>query len=330
MPPAVSAAAPAAAASPDPPVFPAFSVVDPSKVYTYDQMTRDLAALHQAYPQWLEYRSIGQTDFGREIWAVRLGHGPATVLINAAHHACEWLTAAVAMAMLDDYASTAAAGGALDGEPAADLLSRVTLWVVPMVNPDGVTLAQLGPDAFPAEARADLIRLNGGSTDFSRWKANARGIDLNRQYPADWEQIQGSPAAPAFANFKGEEPLTAPEVKALVDLTREVDPQVALAYHTAGRVIYWHFHTLPEHVDRDRTLALKLAALTGYSLVPPEENPSGGGYKDWFVQAYGRPGFTLEIGPYGEGAPLTPAAFPAEWERNRLVGVLLAQEAAAR
>jgi g-D-glutamyl-meso-diaminopimelate peptidase len=321
--PAVAEVAPA----PEAPA-PATVIFHPDQVYTYETLTRDLASLRRAYPQWVEYRSIGQTDYGREIWAARLGHGPATLLINAAHHASEWLTAALAMAMLDQYAAAAAAGGMLDGEPAADLLNRATIWFVPMVNPDGVTLAQAGPEAFPADARAELARLSGG-VGYARWKANAKGIDLNRQYPADWAHICCNPPGPAYANYKGAEPLQAPEARAMVALTYEVDPQITVSYHSAGRVIYWHFHNQPAHLARDQRLAEELAAVTGYALVPPQENPSGGGYKDWFVQTFGRPGFTPEIGEFGDGQPLTPAAFAEEWERNHRVGPVLAREAYA-
>jgi g-D-glutamyl-meso-diaminopimelate peptidase len=206
------------------------------------------------------------------------------------------------------------------------LLEQVTFWFVPMVNPDGVTLAQLGLDAFPAGARETLLTLNGGSADFRQWKANAQGVDLNRQYPADWEHIVGSPAGPAALNYKGPAPLVAPEVKALADFTRELQPELAIAYHSAGRVIYWHFHTAPEHLWRDERIALRLGTLTGYSLVAPEENPSGGGYKDWFVQEFGRPGYTIEIGEYGDGRPLSVPAFAPEWDRNQAVGLVAAQE----
>jgi len=297
-------------------------IVNPEQVYTYEQLTKDFAALAERYPQLVRLRSIGQSAYGREIWALGLGTGPAAVLLNGAHHGSEWLTVNLLAAMADDYAQAGARDEGIGG-----LLADATIWFVPMVNPDGVTLSQVGLEAFPAEARDQLRQLNGGSDDFRGWKANGEGIDLNRQYPADWEHIVASPAAPAFSHFKGPEPLSAPESRALYQFTLEVEPEIVAAYHSAGRVIYWHFHTAPEDLDRDLTIAERLAELTGYALMPIEENPSGGGYKDWFVQTGGRPGFTFEIGQYIDGGPLPLSVFAEEWERNRDVGLVLAAEA---
>jgi g-D-glutamyl-meso-diaminopimelate peptidase len=278
--------------------------------YSYEQLTADLAPYAAI--------SIGETAYGRQIWAASLGDGPATVLLHGAHHGSEWLTTPLLVRMLADYA----------GAPDADLLSQVTIWFVPMVNPDGVTLQQQGVLAFPEEARPGLIAMNGGSTDFSWWKANGQGVDLNRQYPAQWEAIRANVAVPALANHKGAAPLTAPEAVAMADFTATIDPEVTVSYHASGHVIYWHFYTDPEHVERDRALAQQLADLTGYALVPPEADPSGGGYKDWFVQAYGRPGYTLEIAPYAGGGPPPASALEEEWERNREVGWTIARAGA--
>lgn len=195
-----------------------FAAPGDGDLYSYEDLTADVKELATTHPDLVAYRSVGQSVYGREIWALRVGHGPAAVLLNGAHHAPEWVTAPLLMDLAREYAGS--------GAPE---LEGVSLWVVPMVSPDGVTLQQRGAAAFPPEARLGLLALNGGS----------------------------------------------------------------------------------------RTLADQLAGLTGYGLVPPEENPSGGGYKDWFEVEYGRPGFTVEVGGYGDGAPLTLAALPGELERNR-------------
>ncbi|HYG58741.1 MAG TPA: M14 family zinc carboxypeptidase, partial [Symbiobacteriaceae bacterium] len=225
------------------------------------------------------------------------------------------------MYMLDRYAAEASEGRAV-----SELLGRVSIWFVPMVNPDGVTLHQQGLEAFPPEVREGILAINGGSSDFSGWKANAEGVDLNLQYPAEWESLRWNGTVPAFAHYKGAAPLTAPETRAMTAFTYAVDPEITVSYHATGRILYWHFHNRPEHLERDRRLAEQFGALTGYVLVQPEANPSGGGYKDWFVQTFGRPGFTPEIAAYGDGSPPGPAQFAEEWERNRLVGLFVAQE----
>lgn len=287
---------------------------------TYERLTADLQRLAADHPGLTTLRSLGQSAFGREIWALGLGAGPATVLIVGAHHGSEWLTAQLTATMAGHYA-------AASDTHTAEILQKATIWFIPMLNPDGVTLSQVGLSAFPPEAHARLRDWNGGSDDFRGWKANGEGIDLNRQYPADWPHIVASPPGPAFSHYKGPEPLVAPESRALYEFTLALDPEIVVAYHSAGRVIYWHFHTWPEHVARDQRIAERLSGLTGYDLMPPEQNPSGGGYKDWFVQTLGRPGVTLEIGQYTDGGPLPLEAFAEEWERNRDVGLAMAGEA---
>ncbi|MDF2629514.1 MAG: carboxypeptidase [Symbiobacteriaceae bacterium] len=304
-----------------------FSIVNPEQVYTYELLTSDLQRMAAQYPDLARVRTLGQTAYGREIWALGLGTGPGTVLLVGAHHGSEWLTANLMAAMADRYALAATVGETLGGFNVNELLRSATLWFVPMLNPDGVTLSQVGLSAFPAESHARFLAWNGGRDDFRGWKANGEGIDLNRQYPAEWAYIAASPAGPSFSHYKGAEPLVASESRALFDFTLALDPEMVVAYHSAGQVIFWHFHTWPENVERDHRIAERLSGLTGYDLLPPEENPSGGGYKDWFVQTVGRPGFTLEIGRYTDGGPLPLSAFAEEWQRNRAVGLALAEEA---
>ena len=133
----------------------------------------------------------------------------------------------------------------------------------------------------------------------SGWKANIRGIDLNLQYPAGWEQAREIKFAqgivsPAPADYVGPAPLTAPEARAMYDFTFRYDPALILAYHTQGEVIYWRF--LDYEPVGSRQIAAYFSSLSGYAV---EETPyaSGfAGYKDWFIQEYNRPGYTIEAG----------------------------------
>jgi g-D-glutamyl-meso-diaminopimelate peptidase len=272
------------------------SIVNPVQLYTYDKMTSDIKKLAAAYPDLIHYESIGKTVYGRDIWAVSLGYGEATIFINGSHHAREWLTTNLNMYMIDQYARAYTSGSTIGKYAARQILNQTTIWFVPMVNPDGVTLQQFGAAAFPQKVRSTLIKFNQGSTNFARWKANAQGVDLNRQYQADWEHIQDAVLYPSYMKYKGSSPVQAQEVKAMVAFTKRINPETAVSYHSAGRIIYWNFRTPKVNLARDQRLASQFAAITGYSLVKPTSNPSGGGYTDWFIQAFGRPAFTPELG----------------------------------
>ena len=125
------------------------AIVNPNKTYTYTQMGKDIAALKKAYPDLVQVKVIGTSEYGRKIYAVGLGKGSANVFINGSHHAREWLTTTLNMYMIEKYAAAYKGNQKISGYNAKSLLNSSTIWFVPMVNPDGVTLQQQGLKAFP-------------------------------------------------------------------------------------------------------------------------------------------------------------------------------------
>ncbi|MDO3411269.1 M14 family zinc carboxypeptidase [Saccharibacillus sp. CPCC 101409] len=302
-------------------------IVNSSEVYTYGVLTRDIRELAERYPELIEYQSIGKTPYGREIWAVGLGGGEAAVFFNGSHHAREWLTTTLNMTMIEQYAMAYTAGGTFEGYNVRDLLGKTKIWFVPMVNPDGVALQQAGLQSFPVSAHKALIAMNDGSDNFKRWKANAQGIDLNRQYDTNWANLVNNYYNPHWMGHKGTAPVTTLENKALVAFTYEIDPEIAVSYHSAGRILYWNFRTPAVNYARDKRLADIFTSLTGYSQVSPSFNANGGGgYTDWFIQQFGRPAFTPEIGIKNGETSLPLSAFTEEWRRNKKIGLWIAQE----
>ncbi|MFC4599840.1 M14 family zinc carboxypeptidase [Cohnella hongkongensis] len=287
-------------------------IVNPKQIYSYSVMTRDLKALAARYPGLIKLGSAGVSEYGRELWTADIGRGPAVILVLGSHHAREWVTTINSMMQLETIARQSGQGSSVyGGYRAGDLLDRVTFRFVPMVNPDGVTLQQSGLAAFPTEARASLVEMNGGSRNFKRWKANGKGIDLNRSYPADWDHIHNPGSGPSYMNYKGKQPLQAKEAQAIYDLTLASEPEIAVAYHSSGEILYWNFKTDPDNVKRDRAIAVAYSAMTGYRLFEPLANPSGGGFTDWFIQEFGRPGLTPEL-----GRSAGPTNVPlSEWDR---------------
>lgn len=301
-------------------------IVNPNQVYSYSKMVSDIQKLKAAYPDLINVKVIGKSEYGRNLYAVSLGHGPAQVFINGSHHAREWLTTNLNMYMLNQYAESYERNGKIDGYDARSILNGATIWFVPMVNPDGVTLQQQGLDAFSKSAQASLVRMNGGSTNFKRWKANAKGIDLNRQYPADWRYIKNSPKGPSYKDFKGNAPESAAETKAIVKFANEINPEMALSYHSSGKILYWNYKQDKTRYSRDKVYANQLSKFTGYKLINPGPNPSGGGFTDWFILTKKRPAFALEIAkPVDETNPPI-SEFPSVWRENQEVGLYIANE----
>jgi g-D-glutamyl-meso-diaminopimelate peptidase len=309
-------------------------IVHTKNMYTYEALMEDVSELSQMYPDLITYKSLTTTTYGRKVWAIKLGHGETSIFINGAHHAREWMTSTLLMKMIETYAKAYKANLPIHNiHP--NILDHVSVWFVPMVNPDGVTLQQFGLEAFPSYIHPSLIEMNEGSLDFKRWKANGNGIDLNRQYPTNWENLKGVSTKPSYQFYKGNSPLQAEEVKALVDFTSKLNPEIAVAYHSSGNVLFWGFHQFGlthtiNFADDYYKIAQKVSDITNYRIQEPASHQQGGGYTDWFVAEFGKPGFTAEIGSLIKDNSLPLVAFPKIWERNKAIGLFLATKALER
>ena len=305
-------------------------IVNPHKMYTYTNMVSDIKKLKNAYPELISYKVVGKSEYGRDIYAISIGKGKATAFINGSHHAREWLTTNLNMYMIEQYAKAYERNSSIKGYNARKILNETTIWFIPMVNPDGVTLQQFGLQAFPKSTHKALIKMNDGSKNFKRWKANAKGVDLNRQYNAGWKTIKNNPGKPYYQNYKGKAPHTASETKAVLKLVNQIDPQMAVSYHSSGRIIYWNYDQPLSNYYRDHAYAKQISKLTGYALVyyPRGYIPSGGGFTDWFIHTKKRPAFTPEISRHVGPTNVPVSSFPTIWRENQAVGLYVAQESA--
>jgi g-D-glutamyl-meso-diaminopimelate peptidase len=165
-----------------------------------------------------------------------------------------------------------------------------------MVNPDGFDLVLTGLKGIPELWRDRVAKINDHHVSFTNWKANIRGVDLNNQFPASWEKIKPLKGVtkPSPRDFPGDSPLTEPEAVALVDLSQQHPFQRTYSLHTQGREIYWGFQGFEP--TESKTIAENLSLVSEYRSVQNIE--SYGGYRDWFLQEYRKPGFTIELG-YG-------------------------------
>jgi g-D-glutamyl-meso-diaminopimelate peptidase len=287
------------------------------EMYTYERMKSKLTDVAKTYQ--LELRTIGESEFGRKLLAVKVGKGTRSVLITGSHHGREWLTTHMIMEMIEQYAI------AYQKDQSFNILDEVSIWFVPMVNPDGVTIQQKGINNFPLLLQDVYVDMNHGNDNFSRWKANGLGVDLNRQYPAGWEQIEGDQPFASYSHYKGYKPFEAKETKALVDFTKHINPLISTSYHTSGRVIYWYYFNEIEHLQRDYQLIEEIAKKTGYTIEYPPANAIGGGFTDWFIQTYKRPALTIELSYLIEETNPPLSVFDEEWERNKEVGLIMAR-----
>ncbi len=267
--------------------------------YTYAKMVNDLASLIQVYP-FVGKSSIGASVLGKEIPGLSIGKGDKQVNYNGSFHANEWITTPVIMTFINDYLLALTNQTSIRGLEVYPLYQQTMLSIVPMVNPDGVNLVL---NELPSEPWLSFVtEWNNGSRDFSDWKANIRGVDLNDQFPAEWElERERNPKVPGPRDYGGESPLSEPETIAMANLTKKDDYAMVLAFHTQGEVIYWGFENLEP--PESKVIVEEFARVSGYE--PVQTIDSYAGYKDWFIQDWRRPGFTIELGSGVNPLPLS-------------------------
>ncbi|MDR0531898.1 MAG: peptidoglycan-binding protein [Oscillospiraceae bacterium] len=258
---------------------------------------------------FVEISSIGRSVLGHPIWQASIGTGPVRVGYNAAHHANEWITTPVLMKFLEQYASGVAHGGNVGGVEYERLFRHYTLDIVPMVNPDAVDLVT-GALGKETAAYRMCKEIADGFPDIpfpEGWKANIEGVDLNLQYPAGWEKARQLKYArgfnrPAPRDYVGPAPLSAPESAAMHQRALQADYQLILAYHTQGKLIYWKYNDYNPAGSAE--LARRMQSVSSYLPAETPDYSSSAGYKDWFIQQYNRPGYTIEAGQGKNPLPL--------------------------
>ncbi len=243
-------------------------ILSGNNVYTYQKLISEIKEFKKKHPD-IPVFSIGQSHAGHNIIALKLGGGSRKIFYSGAHHGMEWLTAKVLFTFACDLAARRF--------NASSLLDRACLYIVPMVNPDGVDIAAGG----------------------SRWQANACGVDLNHNYDAMWQlskrlEEKNGIFSPGPTRWGGEYPESEPESRAVANFTRQNKFDMVMALHSQGEVIYYDFcGYVPPGTEE---YLKRFEAVSRYKRDLPEGISAYGGYKDWFIKTFKKPGFTLEVG----------------------------------
>lgn len=261
-------------------------------------------SLRVKYP-FLRTTELGRSVLGRPIYALQIGEPRERVLFCGAFHGMEWLTCSLLLRFVQNLCRALDTGELLAEIDVRRALLGRGLIVIPCVNPDGVEISLHGPDAA-RELRESVLAVSGGDT--RRWQANARGVDLNHNYDAGWYilrqlEIDSGITGPAPTRYGGPAPESEPETQLLTMLCRTVPFRHVLAFHSQGEEIYWKYGAV---TPRRSLLMTRIFAVTsGYTPSMAEGLASHGGFKDWFIHEFRRPGFTIEIGKGENPLPIT-------------------------
>ncbi len=244
---------------------------------------------------------IGRTMLNRPIYAFAIGCGYPKIIAQYAIHAREFITYYLA------------------NLHAVTLLKKIkkgigTIYIIPVVNIDGVALCIDGINSAPQYAE-ELLKLNQ-SNDFSLWKANARGVDLNVNFPALWGTGAKNIRQAGAQNYIGLCPASENETRTLMGFTNKIKPDLTLSFHSKGEVIYYDFHQSLKRKISDKKVAKVVSKSTGYQIVP--SGKSAGGYKDWCI-SHGITALTIEVGRENLAHPIKPISLPQIWQKTRTI-----------
>ncbi len=246
-------------------------------------MQEEVKSLRTDFPGTCALEIYGRSEWGRPLYALRIGDSSRgkNVLFQGAIHGREYITARLLLALGRQWLTKQ--------RPKA-----MCLHILPMTNPDGVVLCQQGRP---------------------HWKANARSVDLNRNFPAGWKTLPRT-AAPAAKGYKGPFPCSEEESAALALYTLRFPFWATVSYHASGSVIYWEYGQKQPVNALSKELALSVVRATGYPLAGAT-GLDAGGYKDWAIEALEIPSLTIEV---GRGrAPFLDHEFEEILQRNRHV-----------
>ncbi len=291
------------------------------RLYSYDNFLSDVNKLVEQYKTILQYVTIGTSHDNRDILLLKLGIGKQTIVCSGGVHARETINPIVLLKIIEYYADLytnhrqrklnllsklhkpysylgAEYEQMLYGTCIYELLQTFTILFVPLLNPDGYTIALEGFDAIRDPLlREKCISMQQAS---EQWKYNARGIDINRNFPSMlWKK-----------KFEQDDPASENETKSLISLFNTYKSKGYLDFHSRGKQIYYYRSVMPESYNhRQLNIALALKNVTNYELVLPEDEidsgDSGGNTVHYYSEYFHKPALTIETVD-------EPAEFPLE------------------
>ena len=293
-----------------------------NKDYSYSEICKIIGELKREC-DFLKTNVIGKSVLGRDIHALKIGTGNENVLFAAAFHGSERITALIMFKFINEVCEAIKNEKNVKGFSVKEIFKNTSLYVVPAVNPDGCEIARGG--CVAAGNKAQFIkRISENNT--KKYNANARGVDINHNFPAGWKELhrleqKNGIFAPAATRFGGERAASEPETVALINLCEEINFKHILAFHSQGEVIY---HRYKKYLSKAEKQANILSGSSGYALEEPEGLAVGGGFKDYFIEKYNKPAFTIEVGK-GEN-PLDSALADEIYEKIKqmlLIAVMM-------
>lgn len=292
------------------------------EMYTYEMMQSDIGRLTMLFPEMLTYQTLGKTVGGRDIYLLVLGNKEAehAVFVQASIHGREYITTQLVMHMLLNYMTNYKTNAAYQ-----EMLHDVCFYIVPMSNPDGVSISQLGElhtqDAARLEFMRSLYKIDRKNTQsyaeyLTAWKANANGVDINRNFDAGWNGFLEC-THHSSEKYKGAAPASEPETIALMTAFQQRAFDCVLNYHARGEVVYYGASNVSAALfAKSKNLAQLVSNVNAYTMLDTTCSAScvAGGFGDWVMMVKNTPSVAIEVGK--NTCPVPQWEFSTIWLKN--------------
>lgn len=317
-------------------------IVDPFRIYNSQTFEFDVKSLAKRYSDILKVEVFGKSYMGKDLYVLKLGKGNTKFLITGTTHARENITTNYIMRTVEEYALAYLNSKKYDGYDVNKLLNEVTIYYVPLINPDGLDIVNLLKDPIDDPNNPVFGKVD----EYTKvtWKANGRGVDLNKNYPFYFEDVQVINPKQTYSSqdYHGPYAASEPETYAMIKLCEENDFQFCINLHCKGKVMFWR-DVGNGVIEGDEKLAKLINKQTGYTMWTPTTSrlSYGGGHENWFRHRFKKPAICLELtagndGPipynlinrekFGDKLYDFYGSRVLDWDKTKSLALMLSQE----
>nr|MCR5624870.1 hypothetical protein [Lachnospiraceae bacterium] len=199
----------------------------------------------------------------------------------------------------------------------SSILDSICVHMVVMGNPDGVEIAQKGIGVITTTKLRNKLYKMSRNTSTSQWKANARGVDINRNFPYKFKK-EGKPC-PSY--YTGKKAGSESETKAIMKLTKKLKPTLkgVVNYHAMGNIVFGSCKKGIAIQGTTTAMYNYARSVSGYASAAGYYSPAGGrgNYREYVMYTEHRPSITIEIGSVA--CPLPTSQIKPVWKANKKV-----------
>jgi len=261
-----------------------------NKYHTNSEIEQILKNTEKKYPTLCKLHQIGTSIENRPIWAIQVtsnvsaGQKKPTSLFDGVHHAREWITSEVPLALLKELTEKYATDPKIKG-----LVDNCETWILPVLNPDGYEYSHKTEQMW----RKNRRKVTG----------NAYGVDLNRNYGYKWGNV-GASNDPNDETYHGTGPFTEPCNITMKNLVADKKFRVGISFHSYGNLVLYPYGYADSAITPDnelfKRLAKEMAKLNKYTAEKSSDMyPVMGDSADYLYGKGGVLSFEIELGESG-------------------------------